>query len=117
MLPLSTSSSVRRDAASCDCAVLVDQHACYDVLEETQTLVHAECQRTCGLCPEDHAPLFYDACPNGANDDGAHHHHHHHHHDDDDVADLSDADVSESAAPSLARGAALAALVFHVIAR
>jgi hypothetical protein len=70
--------------------------------------VSAECERSCGLCPDEHAPLFFDACPNGADDDGGHHHHHHHHADDD-VADV--ADVSGAAAASLARGSALAALL------
>jgi hypothetical protein len=69
--------------------------------------VSAECERSCGLCPDEHAPLFFDACPNGADDDGGHHHHHHH--ADDDVADV--ADVSGAAAASLARGSALAALL------
>ena len=109
MLSSSLLCSVRRDAVSCDCAVLTSQRACDDVLEETQTLVSAECERSCGLCPDEHAPLFFDACPNGADDDGGHHHHHHHADDDDDVADV--ADVSGAAAASLARGAALAALL------
>jgi uncharacterized protein (DUF305 family) len=109
MLSSSLLCSVRRDAASCDCTVLTSQRACDDVLEETQTLVSAECERSCGLCPDEHAPLFFDACPNGADDNGGHHHHHHHADDDDDVADV--ADVSGAAAAPLARGAALAALL------
>lgn len=48
----------------CKCEKAIEQYPCGTLSEVTGFAVlntSAECQRTCGLCPSDHAPLFQNA--------------------------------------------------------
>jgi uncharacterized protein (DUF305 family) len=105
MLSSSLLCSMARDPISCDCAVLLETYGCDDVLDGVWMAVSNECARSCGDCPADRPPLFYDACPGAPDDDGHGGHDddddgHGGHHDDDDGHGDHQREVSAAARPS-----------------